>query len=169
MIRLEITFLLINKNRLFDVLFHKIKSYLSLIFSEVYAFSILNTLGFIQEKNSASVNAEINLKPVPAARHSKAPSSFHYAVTSQGEASARPLGKRHRTTLIKTGIDGYGVPVRNGIFANAMISRDRHCHHDAACFSRNAVNAEAVIMRVQGTYTQGYAALTLGCLTLAAP
>ena len=39
---------------LFDVLFHKIKSYLSLIFSEVYAFSILNTLGFIQEKNSTS-------------------------------------------------------------------------------------------------------------------
>jgi hypothetical protein len=64
--------------------------------------------------------------------------------------------------LPKTGIDGYGVPVRNGIFANAMISRDRHCHHDAACFLRNAVNAVAVIMRVQRTYTQGYASLTLG-------
>ena len=101
----------------------------------------------------------MNLEPVPTARHSKA----------QGEASARTLGIRHRTTLPKTGIDGYGVPVRNGIFANAMISRDRHCHHDAACFLRNAVNAVAVIMRVQGTYTQGYASLTLGCLTLAAP
>ena len=54
--------------------------------------------------------------------------------TAQGEASARTLGIRHRTTLTKTGIDGYGVPVRNGIFANAMISRNRHCHHDAACF-----------------------------------
>ena len=43
-----------NKICLFDVLFHKIKSYLSLIFSKVYAFSILNTLGFIQEKNSTS-------------------------------------------------------------------------------------------------------------------
>ena len=32
---------------LFDVLFHKIKSYLSLIFSEVYAFSLFNTSGFI--------------------------------------------------------------------------------------------------------------------------
>ena len=82
----------------------------------------------------------MNLEPVPTARHSKA----------QGEASARTLGIRHRTTLPKTGIDGYGVPVRNGIFANAMISRGRHCHHDAACFLRNAVNAVAVIMRVQG-------------------
>ena len=43
-----------EKKCLFDVLFYKIKSYLSLIFSEVYAFSILNTLGFIQEKNSTS-------------------------------------------------------------------------------------------------------------------
>ena len=62
---------------------------------------------------------------------------------------------RHRITLPKTGIDGYGVPVRNDIFANAMISPDHHCHHDAACFCRNTVNAVAVIMRVQGTYTQG--------------
>ena len=100
----------------------------------------------------------MNLEPVPTARHS----------TAQGEASARTLGIRHRTTLPKTGIDGYGVPVRNGIFANAMIFRDRHCHHDAACFLRNAVNAVAVIMRVQGTYTQGYALLALGCLTLSA-
>ena len=69
---------------------------------------------------------------------------------------------RHRITLPKTGIDGYGVPVRNDIFANAMIFRGRHCHHDAACFLRNAVNAVAVIMRVQRTYTQGYASLTLG-------
>ena len=76
---------------------------------------------------------------------------------------------RHRITWPKTGIDGYGVPVRNGIFANAMISPDHHCHHDAACFCRNTVNAVAVIMRVQGTCTQGYASLTLGCLTLAAP
>ena len=82
----------------------------------------------------------MNLEPVPTARHSKA----------QGEASARTLGIRHRTTLTKTGIDGYGVPVRNGISANAMISRDHHCHHDAACFLRNVVNAEAVIMRIQG-------------------
>ena len=92
----------------------------------------------------------MNLELVPTARHSTAPSSFHCAVTSQGEASARTLGIRHRTTLPKTGIDGYGVPVRNGIFANAMIPRVRHCHHDAACFLRNAVNAVAVIMRVQG-------------------
>ena len=82
----------------------------------------------------------MNLEPVPTARHS----------TAQGEASARTLGIRHRTTLPKTGSDGYGVPVRNDIFANAMIFRDRHCHHDAACFLRNAVNAVAVIMRVQG-------------------
>ena len=101
----------------------------------------------------------MNLEPVPTARHS----------TAQGEASARTLGIRHRTTLPKTGIDGYGVPVRNDIFANAMIFRICHCHHDAACFLRNAVNAVAVIMRVQRTYTQGYASLTLGCLTLAAP
>ena len=87
----------------------------------------------------------MNLEPVPTARHSKA----------QGEASARTLGIRHRTTLPKTGIDGYGVPVRNDIFANAMISRDRHCHHDAVRFQRNAVNAVAVIVRVQRTYTQG--------------
>ena len=92
----------------------------------------------------------MNLKPVPTARHSTAPSTFLYAVTSQGEASARTLGIRHRTTLPKTGIDGYGVPVRNDIFANAMIFRICHCHHDAACFLRNAVNAVAVIMRVQG-------------------
>ena len=95
----------------------------------------------------------MNLELVPTARHSKA----------QGEASARTLGIRHQTTLTKTGIDGYGVPVRNGIFANAMIFRICHCHHDAASFLRNAVNAVAVIMRVQRTYTQGYASLTLGC------
>ena len=76
----------------------------------------------------------MNLELVPTARHSTAPSSFHYAVTSQGEASARTLGIRHQTTLPKTGIDGYGVPVRNDIFANAMIFRDRHCHHDAVRF-----------------------------------
>ena len=95
----------------------------------------------------------MNLELVPTALHS----------TAQGEASARTLGIRHRTTLPKTGIDGYGVPVRNGISANAMISRGRHCHHDAACFLRNAVNAVAVIMQIQRTYTQGYASLTLGC------
>ena len=94
----------------------------------------------------------MNLEPVPTARHSKA----------QGERSVT-LGISSRTTLIKTGIDGYGVPVRNGIFANAMTSRGRHCHHDAACFLRNAVNAVAVIMRVQRTYPQGYASLTLAC------
>ena len=82
----------------------------------------------------------MNLELVPTARHS----------TAQGEASARTLGIRHRTTLPKTGIDGYGVPVRNDIFANAMIFRICHCHHDAVCFLRNAVNAVAVIMRVQG-------------------
>jgi hypothetical protein len=65
----------------------------------------------------------MNLKPVPTARHSKA----------QGERSVT-LGKRHRTTLSKTGIDGYGVPVRNDIFANAMISRNSHCLHDADRF-----------------------------------
>ena len=32
---------------LFDVLFHKIKSYLSLMEPEFYTFSILNTSGFI--------------------------------------------------------------------------------------------------------------------------
>ena len=95
----------------------------------------------------------MNLELVPTARHS----------TAQGEASARTLGIRHRTTLPKTGIDGYGVPVRNGIFANAMILQICHCHHDAACFLRNAVNAEAVIMRIQRPYTQGYASLTLAC------
>ncbi|MBR2426374.1 MAG: hypothetical protein IKB16_06495 [Lentisphaeria bacterium] len=31
------------------------------------------------------------------------------------------LGIKHRTTLTKTGIDGYGVPARNDIFANAMM------------------------------------------------
>ena len=62
----------------------------------------------------------MNLELVPTARHST--------------ASARTLGIRHQTTLTKTGIDGYGVPVRNDIFANAMIFRDRHCHHDAVRF-----------------------------------
>ena len=90
----------------------------------------------------------MNLELVPTARHSKAPSTFLYAVTSQGEASARTLGIRHQTTLTKTGIDGYGVPVRNGISVNAMSFGVHHCHHDAACFLRNAVNAVAVIMRV---------------------
>ena len=82
----------------------------------------------------------MNLELVPTARHS----------TAQGEASAWTLGIRHWTTLTKTGIDGYGVPVRNDIFANAMMFRICHCHHDAACFLRNVVNAEAVIMRVLG-------------------
>ena len=94
----------------------------------------------------------MNLELVPTARHS----------TAQGEASARTLGIRHRTTLIKTGIDGYGVPVRNGIFVNAMSFGVHHYHHDAVRFLRNAVNAVAVIMRVHRTYTQGYASLTLG-------
>ena len=40
------------------------------------------------------------------------------------------LGRLFRTTASKTGIDGYGVPVRNDIFVNAMISRKRHCLHD---------------------------------------
>ena len=79
----------------------------------------------------------MNLELVPTARHSTAPSSFHYAVTSQGEASARTLGIRHRTTLPKTGIDGYGVPVRNDIFVNAMISRKRHCHQDPRRYRRS--------------------------------
>ena len=52
-----------------------------------------------------------------------APSSFYYAVTSQGERSVT-LGIRYRTTLTKTGIDGYGVPVRNDIFVNAMMFPD---------------------------------------------
>ena len=43
--------------------------------------------------------------------------------TAQGERSVT-LGIRSRTTLIKTGIDGYGVPVRNGISANAMMFPD---------------------------------------------
>ena len=66
----------------------------------------------------------MNLELVPTARHS----------TAQGEASARTLGIRRQTTLTKTGIDGYGVPVRNDIFANAMISRNSHCLHDADRF-----------------------------------
>ena len=94
----------------------------------------------------------MNLELVPTARHS----------TAQGEASARTLGIRHRTTLPKTGIDGYGVPVRNGISANAMISRVRHCHHDAVRFYRNAVNAVAVIMQILMADPQGCATLTLG-------
>ena len=66
----------------------------------------------------------MNLEPVPTARHSTAPSSFHYAVTSQGEALARTLGKRHRTTLTKIGIDGFGVPKRNDMSVNAMMFPD---------------------------------------------
>ena len=94
---------------------------------------------------------------MPTARHSKA----------QGERSVT-LGKRHRTTLPKTDIDGYGVPVRNDISANAMISRVRHCHHDVVRFYRNAVNAVAVIMQILMADPQGCATLTLGCLTLSA-
>ena len=56
----------------------------------------------------------MNLEPVPTARHS----------TAQGEALARTLGIRHRTTLPKTGIDGYGVPVRNDMSVNAMMFPD---------------------------------------------
>ena len=51
-------------------------------------------------KTNLSVNAEINLKPVPTARHSKAPSSFHYAVTSQGERSGSLQVKSGRTAPV---------------------------------------------------------------------
>ena len=51
-------------------------------------------------KTNLSVNAEINLKPVPAARHSKAPSSFHYAATSQGERSGSLQVKSGRTAPV---------------------------------------------------------------------
>ena len=43
--------------------------------------------------------------------------------TAQGERSVT-LGIRYRITLTKTGIDGYGVPVRNDIFVNAMMFPD---------------------------------------------
>ena len=43
--------------------------------------------------------------------------------TAQGEQSVT-LGIKRRTTLTKTGIDGYGVPVRNDIFVNAMMFPD---------------------------------------------
>ena len=61
-----------------------------------------------------------------------------------------------------------GRSVRNGSYGDTMRSRECHCRHDAVRFYRNAVNAAAVIMRIQVAYPQGYAALTLGCLTLAA-
>ena len=43
--------------------------------------------------------------------------------TAQGERSVT-LGIRYRTTLTKTGIDGYGVPVRNDMSVNAMMFPD---------------------------------------------
>ncbi|MBR2428015.1 MAG: hypothetical protein IKB16_14880, partial [Lentisphaeria bacterium] len=74
------------------------------------------------------------------------------------------------TTLTKTGIDGYGVPARNDIFANAMMFRECHCHHDAVRFYRNAVIAVAVIENVVRCVNPRVTLCsTLGCLTLAAP
>jgi hypothetical protein len=71
--------------------------------------------------------------------------------------------------LTKTGIDGYGVPARNDIFANAMMFRECHCHHDAVRFYRNAVIAVAVMENVVRCVNPRVALCsTLGCLTLAA-
>ena len=83
----------------------------------------------------------MNLKPVPTARHSKAPSSFHYAVTSQGEQSVTlgisPLNSHndsHRVDGVSLETDGivvamtypknhcigeYAIPYRNVIYVNA--------------------------------------------------
>ncbi|MBR2425659.1 MAG: hypothetical protein IKB16_02850, partial [Lentisphaeria bacterium] len=67
-------------------------------------------------KTNLSVNAEINLKPVPTARYSKAPSSFYYAVTSQGERSVTlgisPLNSHndsHRVDGVSLETDGIVV------------------------------------------------------------
>ena len=93
----------------------------------------------------------MNLEPVPTARHSTAPSSFYYAVTSQSEASARTLGisplnshnDSHRVDSVSLETDGivvamtypenhcigeYVIPYRNAISANAGLGR---CSSDA--------------------------------------
>ena len=61
-----------------------------------------------------------------------------------------------------------GRSARNGTYGDAMRSRICHCRHDAVRFYRNAVNVVAIIMRIRMAYPQGCAALTLGCLALAA-
>ncbi|MBR2427300.1 MAG: hypothetical protein IKB16_11250, partial [Lentisphaeria bacterium] len=56
----------------------------------------------------------------------------------------------------------------NDIFANAMMFRECHCHHDAARFYRNAVIAVAVIGECGSMrYPRVTLRSTLGCLTLA--
>ena len=87
-----------------------------------------------------------------------------------GWSGSATLGIRHRIILTMTGIDGYGVPARNDIFANAMMFRECHCHHDAVRFCRNAVIAVAVMENVVRCVNPRVTLRsTLGCLTLAAP
>ena len=97
----------------------------------------------------------MNLELVPTARHSKAPSSFHYAVTSQGEASARTLGisplnshnDSHRVDSVSLETDGIVV---------AMTYPENHCIGEYAIPYRNAISVNAGLRQCSSmSYTQG--------------
>ena len=96
---------------------------------------------------------------MPTARHSKA----------QGEASAKTLGisplNSHNDSLR---VDGVSLET-DGI-VEAMTVPENHCIGEYVIPYRNAISVNAGLSQCSSiSYPQGYAALTLGCLTLAAP
>ena len=91
---------------------------------------------------------------MPTARHSKAPSSFHSAVTSQGERSVTlgisPLNSHydsHRVDGVSLEIDGIVV---------AMTVPENHCIGEYVIPYRNAISVNAGLRQCSSmSYTQG--------------
>ena len=91
---------------------------------------------------------------MPTARHSKAPSSFHCAVTSQGERSVTlgisPLNLHndsHRVDGVSLETDGIVV---------AMMDPETHCIDEYAIPYRNAISVNAGLGQCSSmSFTQG--------------
>ena len=83
----------------------------------------------------------MNLELVPTARHSKAPSSFHYAVTSQGERSVTlgisPLNSHNDSLRVD------GVSLETDGIVEAMTVPENHCIGEYVIPYRNAISVNA--------------------------
>ena len=88
--------------------------------------------------------------------------------TAQGERSATlgisPLNSHYDSHRV------VGVSLETGGIVVAMTVPKNHCIGEYAIPYRNAISVNAGLRQCCSiSYPQGYAALTLGCLTLAAP
>ena len=86
-----------------------------------------------------------------------------------GWAQRNP-GDRHLSTLLYDRHRVVGVSVETDGIVVAMTFPGHHCIGEYAIPYRNAISVNAGLGQCSSmSYTQGYAALTLGCLALAAP